>query len=96
MRSRDDALKENDKAAVDSRALRCPAILVGDVPPLERDRSREGEVHISASEGNGDRTTRGFLKIKFHPQIRRENPLIIRILHGGGKENSKDSRSSGE
>jgi len=27
---------------------------VGDVPPLERDRSREGEVHISASEGNGD------------------------------------------
>jgi hypothetical protein len=54
-------------------------------------------VQISADEGKGDCSARGGAREQtFRPQIRRDYPLNLSILLGGGKETNKDSPSSGE
>ena len=42
------------------------------------------------------RRTAEILGVLFRPQIRRDYPLNLSILLGGGKETNKDSLSSGE
>lgn len=55
------------------------------------------ELQISASEGKGDCFPRAVAsQNNIRPQIRRDYPLNLSILLGGGKETNKDSPSSGE
>lgn len=68
------------------------------LPKTLNDSSREREVQTrSASEGDL-RLIRAAWKYQKHirPQIRRDYPLNLSILLGGGKETNKDSLSSGE
>ena len=38
----------------------------------------------------------GFINSRYQPQIRRDYPLNLSILLGGGKETNKDILSNGE